>query len=341
MALLEVDDLHVSFQTPDGVVEAVRGLSFEVDDGQTLAIVGESGSGKSVATQTITGLTRGATVSGRARFKGTDLLHCSTEQLRQIRGAGIGMIFQDPLSSLHPYYRVGWQIVEMIRAHDRTVTKAQARRRAVELLGLVGIPAPENRVDDYPHQFSGGMRQRVMIAMAMALNPALLIADEPTTALDVTVQEQVLSVMGRLQEEFGTAIVLITHDLGIVAELSDEVVVMYAGTAMERASRRTIFYEHHHPYTEGLLGSLPRTGGTRERLTPIPGLPPSLIGLPDACPFAPRCGYAWSRCHEQAPPLSPVYSDPHHLSACWLPGQRDERAQARRRTQTGSGVRAA
>ena len=329
MALLEVSDLEVSFHTPDGVVQAVRGLTFDVDRGRTLAIVGESGSGKSVATQTITGLTRGATVSGRADFGGVDLLTASPDELREIRGAQIGMIFQDPLTSLNPYYRVGWQIVEVIRAHDRSVSRSAARARAVELLGLVGIPKPADRVDDYPHQFSGGMRQRVMIAIAMALNPALLIADEPTTALDVTVQEQVLTVMRRLQQEFGTAIVLITHDLGVVAQLSDEVVVMYAGTAMERASRRELFYRPHHPYTEGLLHSLPASGGTRERLTPIPGLPPSLIDLPGGCPFAPRCGYAWQQCWDQAPPLEPVFADPRHRSACWLPGDEQSRAAVR------------
>src|SRR6476660_9741538 len=251
MSLLEVRDLRVAFNTPDGVLEAVRGLSFDVDRGTTLAIVGESGSGKSVATQTITGLTRGARVTGSARFDGTELIGADTEVLRRIRGAQIGMIFQDPLSSLHPYYTVGWQLVELIQAH-RQVSKGAAEQRASELLSLVGIPHASKRIHDYPHQFSGGMRQRVMIAMAMALDPALLIADEPTTALDVTVQAQVLGVMRVMQEEFGTAIVLITHDLGVVAQMSDDVVVMYAGRAMERAPRRTIFYLGHHPYTRGL-----------------------------------------------------------------------------------------
>src|ERR1039458_9394641 len=212
MALLEVRDLQVSFDTPDGVVRAVRGLSFDVERGTTLAIVGESGSGKSVATQTITGLTRGARISGSAVFDGTELLGADIQTLRKVRGAQIGMIFQDPLSSLHPYYTVGWQIVEMIRAHDHSTSKAAARKRAAHLLTLVGIPHAESRIDDYPHQFSGGMRQRVMIAMAMALNPALLIADEPTTALDVTVQAQVLLVIRRLQEEFGTAVILIRSE---------------------------------------------------------------------------------------------------------------------------------
>jgi oligopeptide/dipeptide ABC transporter ATP-binding protein len=319
MALLEVTDLHVSFGTADGTVQAVRGLSFQVDQGQTLAIVGESGSGKTVTTQTITGLVPGAQVSGRAVFDGIDLLGASHHVLRGIRGARIGMIFQDPLSSLHPYYRVGWQIVEMIRAHDRSISKRRARNRAVELLTMVGIPRAADRVDDYPHQFSGGMRQRVMIAMAMSLNPDLLIADEPTTALDVTVQAQVLDVMRRLQEEFGTAIVLITHDLGVVADMADEVVVMYAGAVMERAPRRDIFYRPHHPYTQGLLESLPAHGGTREPLTPIPGTPPSLIRLPRGCPFAPRCRYAFDRCRALPPPLETVLDDDRHRSACWLP----------------------
>ncbi|WP_374969094.1 ABC transporter ATP-binding protein [Terrabacter sp. BE26] len=319
MALLEVRDLSVSFATPDGVVQAVRKVSFDVDRGTTLAIVGESGSGKSVATQTITGLTRGARVSGSARFDGVELIGASAKTLQGIRGAKIGMIFQDPLSSLHPYYTVGWQIVEMIRAHRPQTATATARARAAELLGLVGIPGAAKRLDDYPHQFSGGMRQRVMIAMAMALDPALLIADEPTTALDVTVQAQVLGVMQRLQEEFGTAIVLITHDLGVVAQMSDDVVVMYAGRAMERAPRRTLFYLPHHPYTRGLLASLPAQGGTRTRLTPIAGTPPSLIDPPEECPFATRCPDVFEHCRHEVPRLDPVARDPRHTSACFLP----------------------
>jgi oligopeptide/dipeptide ABC transporter ATP-binding protein len=330
VALLEVEDLRVSFRTEDGVVDAVRGLTFQVDRGKTLGIVGESGSGKSVATQTITGLTRGAQVSGRALFDGVDLITASDRQLRGIRGVRIGMIFQDPLSSLHPAYRVGWQIVEMIRAHQ-PVSRTQARARAAELLQLVGIPRAADRIDDYPHQFSGGMRQRVMIAMAMALNPDLLIADEPTTALDVTVQAQVLTVMRRLQDEFGTAIILITHDLGVIAEMADDVVVMYAGSVMEQASRREIFYRHHNPYTEGLFASLPGRDHSRARLTPIAGSPPSLIGLPRGCPFSPRCRYVFGRCHEETPPLEGVYDDPRHRSACWLPSDREGRELARGR----------
>jgi oligopeptide/dipeptide ABC transporter ATP-binding protein len=329
MALLEVRDLQVAFDTPDGVVRAVRGLSFDVARGTTLAIVGESGSGKSVATQTITGLTRGARISGSAMFDGTELIGADGDTLRRIRGAKIGMIFQDPLSSLHPYYTVGWQIVEMIQAHDRSTSKAAARKRAAQLLSLVGIPRAESRLDDYPHQFSGGMRQRVMIAMAMALDPALLIADEPTTALDVTVQAQVLGVMRTLQAEFGTAIILITHDLGVVAEMSDEVVVMYAGTVMERAPRRTLFYRSHHPYTEGLLASLPARANPGERLTPIAGSPPSLIRLPQGCPFAARCRYAFDKCLAQTPPLATVYQDDSHKSACWLSSEESVRESQR------------
>jgi len=331
LALLEVEDLTVSFRTADGTVQAVRGVSYEIEAGQTLGIVGESGSGKSVSTQTITGLTKGAQVSGRAVFQGTNLLTASPAQMQAIRGAKIGMIFQDPLSSLHPYYRVGWQIVEMIRLHDREMSKDDARKRAVELLRLVGIPQPETRVHDYPHQFSGGMRQRAMIAMAMALNPALLIADEPTTALDVTVQAQVLRVIARMQEMFGTAVILITHDLGVIAEVADEVLVMYGGKVMEHSDRRTLFYASHHPYTEGLLQSLPAYGGARERLRPIPGQPPSLLDPPPGCPFAARCPYVFDRCRTEMPTLAQAGEEPGHVSACWLPHDSAERAELRQR----------
>ena len=331
MALLEVEDLHVSFKTPDGIVQAVRGMSFQVDAGQTLGIVGESGSGKSVSTQTIMGLTRGARISGRALFEGRDLLTLPREQLQKIRGAEIGMIFQDPLSSLHPYYRVGWQITEMIRQHDRSMSKAGARARAVDLLRMVGIPQPDRRVDDYPHQFSGGMRQRAMIAMAMSLNPKLLIADEPTTALDVTVQAQVLKVIRTLQDEFGTAVIMITHDLGVIADVADHVVVMYAGAVMEQADLRTTFFANHHPYTEGLLLSLPAYGGERERLRPISGQPPSLINLPGGCPFHPRCPYVMDRCRTEVPQLGEVGGDSTHLSACWLPHDTSARNSLRQK----------
>src|SRR5580704_8683100 len=315
----------------DGVVQAVRGVSFSVDSGETLGVVGESGSGKSVLTQTIMGLTRGARISGQAMFQGRDLLTMSQKELQSVRGTKIGMIFQDPLSSLHPCYRVGWQIIEMIRAHESRTSKAAARARAVDLLRLVGIPQPERRVDDYPHQFSGGMRQRAMIAMAMSLNPALLIADEPTTALDVTVQAQVLRVIRRMQELFGTAVILITHDLGVIADVADEVLVMYGGKVMERADRRTLFFASHHPYTEGLLQSLPAYGGARERLHPIPGQPPSLLDPPPGCPFAPRCSYVMDRCLTEMPSLDPAGTEPGHLSACWLPHDSAARAEVRQR----------
>lgn len=328
MALLEISDLHVSFPTIDGVVQAVRGVSFSVDSGETLGIVGESGSGKSVLAQTIIGLTRGARITGHAILQGRDLLAMTDRELRAVRGAKVGMIFQDPLSSLHPYYRVGWQIVEMIRAHEKGTSKAAARARAVDLLRLVGIPRPERGVDDYPHQFSGGMRQRAMIAMAMSLNPLLLIADEPTTALDVTIQAQVLRLMQRMQDEFGTAIIMITHDLGVIAEVADRAVVMYAGAEMEQASRDEIFYQHHHPYTEGLLQSLPAYSPERMRLQPIVGQPPSLINLPGGCPFHPRCPYVMERCVTDVPTLEPVQLEPRHLSACWLPRTASEAATA-------------
>jgi oligopeptide/dipeptide ABC transporter ATP-binding protein len=330
MSLLAVQELTVSFPTVDGLVEAVRGISFEVETGRTLGIVGESGSGKSVATQTIVGLTQGAHVGGRALFEGRDLLTMTGEELRQIRGAKIAMIFQDPLSSLHPQYRVGWQIVEAIRAHE-PVSKNAARRRTVELLGRVGIPQPGRRVDDYPHQFSGGMRQRAMIAMAIALNPRLLIADEPTTALDVTVQAQIIELMRELQLEFGTAIILITHDLGVLAGLADDVMVMYAGRAMERGARQTVYRHAYHPYTRGLIEALPRRAQRKTRLTPIAGLPPSLIRPPTGCPFHPRCPYAFDRCRSEMPELETV--EPGHLSACWLS------TDPFQTTATGVGVR--
>jgi peptide/nickel transport system ATP-binding protein len=318
VALLEVDNLKVSFPTADGVVQAVRGVSFQVDAGQTLGIVGESGSGKSVSTQTIMGLTRGAKISGRALFEGRDLLTMDRDELQKVRGAQIGMIFQDPLSSLHPYYRVGWQIVEMIRAHQDMSTRA-ARLRAIELLRLVGIPQPERRVDDYPHQFSGGMRQRAMIAMALANSPKLLIADEPTTALDVTVQAQIIDLMQGLQRELGTTIIMVTHDLGVVADIADHVIVMYAGKAVEKADRRTLFYRAHHPYTRGLMGSLPGKRGADERLSPIEGQPPSLIRIPSGCPFHPRCPFVMDRCLTEEPQLVDVGTDEDHTSACFLP----------------------
>lgn len=317
-------DLKVSFNTADGVVRAVRGMSFTVDRGRTLGIVGESGSGKSVSTQTLMGLTPGARVEGRALFDGEDLLTVGEKRMRTIRGAQIAMIFQDPLSSLHPLYKVGWQIEEMVRQHEPGAGKEQARKRAVEMLGLVGIPQPERRVDDYPHQFSGGMRQRAMIAMALALNPKLIIADEPTTALDATVQAQILDLMQRLQREFDTALIMITHDLGVIADMADDVLVMYGGKPVEFAGRRDLYYRQHHPYTKGLLQSVPSATGAKGRLRPIPGQPPSLINLPSGCVFHPRCEYVMERCRVDEPPLAPVPSGlgeegREHVSACWLP----------------------
>ncbi len=330
MTLLEVTDLTVSFHSADGVVRAVRGVSFEVEKGRTLGIVGESGSGKTVLTQTLLGLTPGADVSGRAMFDGTNLLELSEHDMRNIRGARIAVIFQDPLTSLHPLYRVGWQIAEMIRAHDKSVSKKQGIERAVDLLRRVGIPKPEQRVHDYPHQFSGGMRQRAMIAMALSLSPRLIIADEPTTALDATVQAQIIDLLLRLQEESGTALIMITHDLGVVADIADDVMVMYAGRAAEKAPKRGIFYSPHHPYTKGLLESIPSSSAAVERLRPIPGSPPSLINLPSGCKFHPRCGYVMDRCLTEEPGLRPITQDGYHASACWLPIQSaglDERAE--------------
>lgn len=320
MSLLEVSDLRVSFPTSDGLVQAVRGVSFRVERGQTLGIVGESGSGKTVSTQALLGLTPGADISGSAMFDGMDLLALGEYQMRHIRGAQIAAIFQDPLTSLHPLYKVGWQIAEMIRAHDHSVTKAQAHKRAVDLLSQVGIPEAARRVNDYPHQFSGGMRQRAMIAMALSLNPQLIVCDEPTTALDATVQAQILDLLQRLQREFDTALIMITHDLGVIADIADSVMVMYAGRAAEHADRRTLFYQPHHPYTIGLLESIPGSTAAGERLRPIPGQPPSLINVPSGCSFHPRCQYVMDQCISDTPPLVALESEAGgHRSACWLP----------------------
>ncbi|MBV9364936.1 MAG: ABC transporter ATP-binding protein, partial [Solirubrobacterales bacterium] len=290
-ALLQVEDLRVQFSTDDGIVHAVDGISYSVDTGQTLGIVGESGSGKTVSSLTTLGLTRAknTSIEGQIMFEGRDLVSLSDDELRKIRGNEIAMIFQDPLSSLHPFYKVGTQLSEAVLAH-RKVSKADARSRAVELLELVGIPDPHRRVDQYPHEFSGGMRQRVMIAMALANEPKLLIADEPTTALDVTVQAQILSLLNDLQRRLGMAIIVITHDLGVVAEITDHIAVMYAGRIVERAPTEAIFGAPQHPYTWGLLKSIPRLDSPRdEELVPISGRPPSLIRRPSGCHFHPRC----------------------------------------------------
>jgi peptide/nickel transport system ATP-binding protein len=332
--LLRVEDLRVHFDTPDGVVRAVDGVSYELERGRVLGIVGESGSGKSVASLAIMGLAsaEGGHVSGRVLLGGRDLLTLGDEQLRAIRGNEIAMIFQDPLSALHPFYRVGAQLAEAIQAH-RDVSKAQARARTLELLELVGIAEAARRIDSYPHELSGGMRQRAMIAMALANEPALLIADEPTTALDVTVQAQILDLVMRLKDELGMAVVLISHDLGIVAETADEIAVMYAGRIVERATTEQIFAAPEHPYTWGLLGSIPRLDAPRgDELVPIAGRPPSLIGLQRGCAFAPRCPYARPRHHEVDPRLEPVPGAPGHAVACLLPAAERRRLWAALRT---------
>jgi peptide/nickel transport system ATP-binding protein len=325
--LLEVRDLRVRFSTEDGVVKAVDGVSLSVEAGKTVGVVGESGSGKSVSMLTVMGLTRAenASISGTVSFDGRDLLSLSDHDLRSVRGNDIAMIFQDPLSSLHPFYKVGSQLVEAMQAH-REISKAAARERAVELLGMVGIPDPRQRVDAYPHELSGGMRQRAMIAMALSNEPKLLIADEPTTALDVTVQAQILQLIARLQRELGMAVVLITHDLGVVAEVTDEIVVMYAGRIVESASTDKIFRAPEHPYTWGLLRSIPRLDRPRdEPLIPIAGLPPSLITLPGGCSFHPRCPYVRERHRRVDPQLEPLPDDPTHRVACLLESQTRKR----------------
>jgi len=327
-AILKVDDLRVSFATEDGVVQAVSGVSFELQAGEVLAIVGESGSGKSVTAQTITGLTRApnARITGSVTYRGRELNGLDDDQLRDVRGEQIAMIFQDPMTSLNPVYRVGDQIAEMIRAH-RDVSKREAADRAVELLRSVGIPNPERRVRHYPHEFSGGMRQRVMIAMALSLEPDVLIADEPTTALDVTVQAQILRLIDQLNRDRDLAVILITHDLGVVAEVADRVVVMYAGQIVENATLDETFYDPQHPYTWGLLGSLMRLDQSRTaRLAQIPGQPPSLLAPPAGCRFAPRCAYAFDKCHE--PPALEARAGGNHLDRCWLDPQEKKSLRA-------------
>jgi peptide/nickel transport system ATP-binding protein len=315
--LLDVEGLTVSFPTFDGVVRAVRGASFSLNAGETLAIVGESGSGKSVCTQALVGLVPGADINGTAIFDGVDLLSCTESELRAIRGRRIGLVFQDPLTSLHPLYTVGWQLAEGIRVHQK-VSRKVARARAVELLQLVGIPHPQQRIKEYPHQFSGGMRQRALIAMAVALEPEILIADEPTTALDATIQAQILELLVSLQGELGMAMIFVTHDLGVVADLADRVMVMYAGKPVEMAQCRDAYYNVHHPYTKGLLDSVP-IAGVRARLRTIPGQPPSLLTVSAGCSFAPRCASVMDRCVHDEPPLHQISASGDHLSACWLP----------------------
>jgi len=320
-AMLEVRDLKIHFPTDDGLVKAVDGVSFSLDRGRTLGIVGESGSGKSVTSLGIMGLHHGtrASIGGTIWLDGEELVAATPARVRELRGSRMAMIFQDPLSSLHPFYTVGYQIAEAYLVHNK-VSKKAAKAHAVDMLRRVGIPNPQTRVDDYPHQFSGGMRQRAMIAMALSCNPELLIADEPTTALDVTVQAQILDLISDLQQEFGSAVIMITHDLGVVAELADDILVMYAGRMAEYGTSEDIFNRPAHPYSWGLLASMPRMNRARsERLIPIPGTPPSLINVPSGCPFHPRCPYAAStngRSVNEVPPLRAV--GPGHEAACHL-----------------------
>src|ERR671924_1561525 len=335
--LLEVRDLHVHFNTEDGVVRAVDGVSFELERGKVLGIVGESGSGKSVTAMTLMGLTRDVNTrfQGEVLYKGRDLLKLPETAMQDFRGNEMGMIFQDPMTSLNPVYRVGDQIVEAIRIHE-DIDKRGAKRRAVDLLRQVGIPRPEVRVDDYPHQFSGGMRQRAMIAMALSCNPDVLIADEPTTALDVTIQAQILELLDRLRADFDSALIMITHDLGVVAEVTDEIIVMYAGRVVERAAKRDVFYDPQHPYAWGLLGSIPRLDRPKpKKLHSIEGMPPSLINLPRGCKFRPRCPHAFDRCEEE-PGLERRVDEHGHLDRCWL--SVDDKRRLRERTIVGEAV---
>jgi peptide/nickel transport system ATP-binding protein len=327
-AMLDVRGLKIHFPTDDGLVKAVDGISFTLDRGKTLGIVGESGSGKSVTSLGIMGLHHGtnAKITGSIWLDGEELVAASAGRVRQLRGSKMAMIFQDPLSSLHPYYTVGAQISEAYLIHNK-VSKKAAKDHAVDMLQRVGIPNPQTRVDDYPHQFSGGMRQRAMIAMALSCNPELLIADEPTTALDVTVQAQILDLIHSLQQEFGSAVIIITHDLGVVAELADDILVMYAGRPVEYGTSEDIFDRPAHPYAWGLLNSMPRLDRARaDRLTPIPGTPPSLIRVPTGCPFHPRCGYAAltnGRSVNEVPQLRAV--SPGHEVACHLSTEEQRR----------------
>jgi len=316
--LLEVKNLKTQFFTQDGVVHAVNGISYNVNAGETVAIVGESGSGKSVGVMSLIRLIPqppGKIVDGQVLFDGQDLLKLTEEELRHVRGNRIAMIFQDPMTSLNPVLTIGRQITEALELH-LNMSREQSRKRAVELLQLVGIPGAESRLDDYPHQFSGGMRQRVMIAMGLSCNPQLLIADEPTTALDVTIQAQIVDLVGRLKEELGMAIIWITHDLGVVAGMAERVIVMYSGFVVEESSVNDIYAQPLHPYTLGLLRSIPRLDlGRQKRLVPIEGLPPDLLEPPTHCPFAPRCSFATDKCWQENPPLE--MAEANHKTACW------------------------
>jgi peptide/nickel transport system ATP-binding protein len=326
--LLEVDDLHVSFRTEEGTVKAVDGVTFSVARGEVVAIVGESGSGKSVTAMTLMGLTRGpnARFEGTATFEGTELVKATEENLQRIRGAGIAMVFQDPMSSLNPVQRIGTQIVEQIRTHDKKVSKAEAMDRAAATMERVGIPRAKERLRSYPHEFSGGMRQRAMIAMALSCSPSLLIADEPTTALDVTIQAQILDELRTLRNETNAGVILVTHDLGVVADIADRVIVMYGGRVVEQGTLDEIFYDPQHPYTWGLLGSIPLLDSDKaDRLPAIPGSPPSLMNPPQGCAFRPRCPHSFEKCTE-VPALenrSPESSD--SKDRCFLTAEQKKR----------------
>jgi peptide/nickel transport system ATP-binding protein/oligopeptide transport system ATP-binding protein len=326
--LLDVQDLQVSFATEDGLVRAVDGVSFTLDRGEVVAIVGESGSGKSVTVMTLMGLTRSpnARFAGSARLHGGDLVTASEQELERVRGKEIAMIFQDPIASLSPVMRIGNQIAEQIRAHEK-VSKAEALDRAADLMERVGIPRAKDRLRAYPHEFSGGMRQRVMIAMALSLSPGVLIADEPTTALDVTIQAQILKEISQLSQESNSGVIFVTHDLGVVADIADRVLVMYSGRLVEQGTLDEIFYDPQHPYTWGLMGSVTRVDRDPPRRLPaIPGAPPSLLRTPEGCHFRPRCPHAFDRCREVPPLESRLPDAPDHLDRCWL-GTEDKRVK--------------
>ncbi len=325
--LLEVENLHVEFRMDVGTVNAVNGLSYKLSQGETLAILGESGSGKSVSAQAVMGILDtppGFVTDGSVKFRGVELLDLTDKQLRTVRGARIAMVFQDALSALNPVFTVGWQIGEMFRKHRR-LSKKEAKERAIELMELVKIPSARDRVDSYPHEFSGGMRQRVMIAMSLALDPDVLIADEPTTALDVTIQAQIMELLAELQQELGMGLVLITHDLGVVAQVADRVVVMYAGRAVERGEINDVYHHPAHPYTIGLMNSIPRPDLHNKRLQPISGSPPDLLAIPSGCAFHPRCPYARQQCQEETPPLYDLGAERGSACFFWEEVQ-DERA---------------
>ncbi len=318
--LLEVDGLRVEFRTDSGVVNAVNGVTYDVRKGETVAILGESGSGKSVSAQAIMGIIDsppGFVTAGELRYRGEDLLQMSDKARQEIRGAKISMIFQDALSSLNPVFSIGWQLSEMYRVHEG-MAKDEARTRSIDLLQRVGIPSPEQRVDNYPHEFSGGMRQRAMIAMAIALNPEIVIADEPTTALDVTVQAQIMELLADLQQDYGMAMVLITHYLGVVAEVADRVNVMYAGRIVEHGSALEVFGQPAHPYTIGLMESIPRADLKGVQLTPIVGAPPDLANLPSGCSFHPRCRFRHTNCFEERPPVVDVPGEGRYAECLYV-----------------------